>query len=326
MISQDITKELAIAQAGNHAQNPRVWLAFVLCGAALYLAVYGFAEQIVRGHGERSRLFMIATAPQPVYDFVILGASHAMPLGFEDVNEHLEGIAGGSVINLSIEGGGIIPARFMLEYFLAKHGAKTVVYVLDSFVFYSRQWNEERINDPNLMKRAPFDSALMGCLWRHTYTRGLIPGYLSGFFKINDADRFKRDISDNEANKFERVYRAKAMIDRPRLAYLYPQNRDEALVTRYLAEFQKLAESLHERGINFVVLRPPLPDRVNQNLHGEESFNAEITKILEPYGFQLHDFTHVANDDAYFFDTDHLNKSGVLTFIDSYLAPVLRKR
>jgi hypothetical protein len=325
MISQDITKELSIAQASDRAKNSRAWLAFVLCGAALYLGVYGFAEQIVRSHGERSRLFMIATARQPVYDFVILGASHAMPLGFEDVNEHLARAAGGSVINLSIEGGGIIPARFMLEYFLANHDAKKVVYVLDSFVFYSRQWNEERINDPNLVKRAPFDIALMACLWRHTYTRGLIPGYLSGFFKINDADRFKRDISDNEANKFERVYRAKAIIDRPRLAYLYPQNPDQLLITRYLAEFQKLAESLHQRGINFVVLRPPLPDRVSKNLHGEEIFNAEITKILEPYGFQLHDFAPVANDDAYFFDTDHLNKSGVLTFIDTYLAPLLRE-
>ena len=119
MISQDVTKELGTAEAAGLARNPRAWAAFVLIGVALYVGVYIAAERIVLARGEDSRLFMIATSARPDYDFAILGASHAMPLAYADMNERLEQATGASVINLAIEGGGLVPARFLLDYFLA---------------------------------------------------------------------------------------------------------------------------------------------------------------------------------------------------------------
>ncbi len=326
MISQDLNKELAIAAA---AEKPgvswaKLWTLFVVAGLGIYAAVYAHAEHLVMTHGEHNRWFMVATAPQKDYDIVILGASHAMPLGYDDMNEALEEATETSIINLSLEGGGVVPARFNLDYFLAEHATKNVLYVLDSFVFYSRQWNEERISDPKLTVRAPFDPALAATMWRYPTARDLLPGYLSGFYKINNADRYAADIAENEGKAFDKVYKANAMIDRQRLAYLFPKVIDQDLMNGYLAQFKEMAEMLHKRGIKLTVIRTPIPNRVSQKLTGEAEFNAKIEEILSPLGFALHDFSGVDNDEAFFYDTDHLNRAGVTNFMDNRLIELLK--
>jgi len=320
VISQNVTAELEIAA---RAPRPR-WRAFLLGAAVLYGALYAGAEALVHTYGEKSPLFRIASDTQD-HDIVILGASHALPLDFEDMNATLEAATGASIINLAVEGGGIVPSRFMLDAYLAKHQTKTVVYVLDSFVFYSRQWNEERINDSKLLKRAPFDGTILAQLARTPAARDLIPGYVTGFYKINDADRFKRDVSDNDGAPFARTYRANNLIDRQRLAYLYPKQVDEALSAHYLEEFRDMAKDIRDRGLSLVVVRTPLPARVLTRITGEAAFNTKIASILGEYGFAMHDFSGVTNDDANYYDTDHLNRTGVTAFTNEHLIPLLRR-
>lgn len=326
MISQDINKELAIAAA---AEKPgvswaKLWGIFLAGGLVIYALAYAYAENMVMEYGEHSRWFMIATAPKKDYDIVILGASHAMPFAYDDVNDALEEATDTSIINLSIEGGGIVPARFNLDYFLANHTTKNVVYVLDSFIVNSRQWNEDRINDPKLTRRAPFDPALVSTMWKYPAARDLIPGYVSGFYKINNAERFEPDVGEHEGKAFDKVYRRNAAIDRQRLAYLFPKDVDQNLVDGYLGQFKALAEMLHERGIKLTVIRTPLPEKVSQKMKGEAEFNASIQDILAPYGFEMHDFSGVDNDEDFYYDSDHLNRAGVANFMDNHLVDVLK--
>ena len=69
-------------------------------------------------------------------------------------------IAGGKVMNLSVVGGGVTVNRLLLEDILTRHEANTILYVVDSFDFYSREWNEDRLQDSRLFLRAPLDPAL----------------------------------------------------------------------------------------------------------------------------------------------------------------------
>jgi len=327
MISQDLNKELTIAEAAQASDSmswKKAWAIFVAVGVVLYVVAYVYAERLVMTYGQHSRWFMTATAPKTDYDIVILGASHAMPFAYDDMNQRLEEATGASIINLSIEGGGIVPARFNLDYFLANHTTKNVVYVLDSFVFYSRQWNEERINDPKLTKRAPFDPALVSTMWKYPAARDLIPGYVSGFYKINNADRYAPDVAENEGKAFDKVYKPNNAIDRQRLKYLFPAEVDQDLMNGYLASFKDMAETLHKRGIKLTVIRTPLPTRVSQKLTGEAEFNAKIEEILQPYGFAMHDFSGVDNEEGLYYDTDHLNRAGVTNFMDRTLVALLK--
>ncbi len=107
------------------------WLVFLAIALLLYGALYAGSESLVHRYGHKSRFFMIATAPQQTYDFAILGASHAMPVGFEDYNQRLERAVGGTIINLSVEGAGVLPNRLMIDYFYSHHTARTVVFFLD---------------------------------------------------------------------------------------------------------------------------------------------------------------------------------------------------
>jgi hypothetical protein len=55
-------------------------------------------------------------------------------------------------------------------------------------------------------------------------------------------------------------------------------------------------------------------------------FEAALQGVLERHGVQLHDFSHVGNDDSLFQDTDHLNRAGVLEFFNAALAPLLTRK
>ncbi len=323
MISQDVAEEYAIAEEAQRKGIGKLWIPVLLAGIVIYALIYAYAESLVLETSKRNRLFMIHSAENRTYDFVVLGASHAMPFNFEDMNQRLEGLTDSSIINLSIEGAGPVPARFLTDYFLANHSTKNVLYIIDSFAYYSDQWNEVRIDDPELLARAPFDWDLLLTLWNYPSTRGLIPGYLTGFFKINNHDRFEPDVSDSELSKFTRTYRTNARVDERRMAFLYPENLEESVVDKYVGELDKLASTLADNGVNLVAIKTPLPERVLTKLESEEAFDTKVEAVLSKYNFALHDFTTVANDDAFFYDTDHLNKDGVINFMDAHLVSLL---
>jgi hypothetical protein len=299
------------------------WGIFVLIGIALYFALYAWSEHLIQVYGEKNRFFMVSTAPAALYDDVILGASHAMPFGFADMNERLEQASGARILNLSVEGAGILPNRLLLDYFFARHGTRTVVFFVDSFAFYSTQWNEERINDAKLFVRAPFDIDLVRALWRYPWARPILPSYASGFLKINNGNRFAPDISDGEA-KFTRTYRPIAQIDRQRLAYLYPATTDPTQFRHYRAAFADLIGFARQNGADFIVVKPPTPARYRDKLPDEAEFDATMRSLLDLSGVPLYDLSTTITDDRYFYDTDHLNRDGVIACIDR-LAEILRQ-
>jgi hypothetical protein len=199
------------------------------------------------------------------------------------------------------------------------------VYVADSFAFYSPQWNEQRARDSALYARAPFDPALVRVLLRHGATRLVALDYLSGFSKINNPDRFAPDVHADEGNRFTRTYRPVRQIDQQRMEYLYPRQVDPALVARYFDEFGALLGLARSRGLRVTVVRPPLPERVLALLPGEAAFDARLREVVARHGGEIHDFSRVANADQYFYDTDHLNREGVLNFFTHHLAPLLKR-
>ncbi len=323
MENEDVT-----AGAGGTGEA-RAWLCaaawFVLIGLVLYAGLYVASESLVARHAQRNRFFMVNTAPSTDYDYVILGASHAATFDYRDMNARLEAMTGASILNLSIQGGGITVNRFVLDYFLAEHRTDAVVYVLDSFAFYSRQWNEARLQDTALYRRASFDPALAWRLLRRAATFWVAVDYLSGFSKINNPSRFAPDLFDEEASRFDRTYRPVPQIDRQRIAYLYPPGVDETRLSDnpYLAELDALIRDLQARGIRVMVIRPPIPARIRDMIPNEAQFDATLEMLVARHGVAYHDFASVSNDEALFFDSDHLNQDGVERFFENHLREVL---
>jgi hypothetical protein len=301
-------------------------LLFTAIGLLLYLALYVVADQLVYQHTLRNRFYAIKTAPHAHYDSVILGASRAAVFDYEDMNARLEQLTGSKILNLSVVGGGLTINRLLLEYFLVGHTTSQVVYFVDSFVFYSRQWNEDRLNDVQLINRAPFDPALARLLLGNSATRSIGLDYILGFSKINNPDRFKLDISEDEATKFNTAYRPVRQIDLQRIRYLYPEQVDRAVFQHYLAEFEAFVQYLKERNIRLIVIKSPIPERVYRMLPNEQEFDAALGALLERYGVEFHDLSLAVNDERLYYNTDHLNRMGVLYFYDHFLGKILSGR
>jgi len=106
-------------------------LLFVAIGLALYAGVYGAAERLMLQTGRSNPFFKIATAPDRTLDWVILGASHAMPLDFADFNAQMQRQTQRQIINLAAPGAGPLYNRFVLEHFLRAHQTRNLLYVVD---------------------------------------------------------------------------------------------------------------------------------------------------------------------------------------------------
>lgn len=299
-------------------------LIFTLIGLLFYGAVYAASERLVVRYGQTNKFYLVNQAPPTTYDYVILGASHAAALGYQDMTERLEAQTGARILNLAIVGGGVAVNQLVFDYFLTRHQTRGLVYVVDSFAFYARTWNEERLQDTRLFLRAPFDWSLARLLLARPGTRSMALDYLSGFSKINNDDRFAPDVTPEESTRFTRTYRPVKQIDDQRIGYLYPAQIDESVFARYLQEFERLLADAQRRGIRVLVVKPPIPERVISRIPGEEQFDQRLRTLLQRLEIPLHDFTHLENGDSHFFDTDHLNRDGVLSFFDSGLAPVLK--
>ena len=198
-----------------------------------------------------------------------------------------------------------------------------MVYIVDSFVFYSRDWNEDRLRDTRLFTRASFDRHLAGLLLRGPVSRSVALDYVTGFSKINSLERFTQESGEDEAKRFARTYRPVAQIDRQRIDYLYPKRIDQAVYRHYLAEFDDLARSVRSRGMQLTVVKPPIPERVSRMVPAEREFDATFQALLAHHGIQILDFSRVSNDPKFFYDTDHLNRTGVLEFYQNHFAEAL---
>ena len=327
------TTELPVASPGspiavegessNMQRFLRSSLRFVLVGMLIYLALYIASEQLVYNYAKRNRFFDVKTAPLAEYDYVILGASHAAALDYEDMTPRLEQMTNSKIINLSELGAGVMFNRTLLDYFLVSHRTQAVVYVVDSFAFYSQTWNEDRFNDTGLFVRAPFDPALVQVLLQQPASRSALLDYVLGFSKINNPNRFAPDINDDERTRFNTTYRPVKQIDQQRLDYLYPKQIDQATFQRYLGQFEDMVISLQARNIRVIAIKPPVPTRFYQVIPGEAEFDQALQAVLGERNVEFHDFSLVGNDEKFYFNTDHLNRTGVLNFFENSLKGVL---
>jgi hypothetical protein len=305
----------------------RLALAFIAIGLALYAALYGGAEALLWQHGRSNPLFKIAQLREPSVDWVVLGASHAMPLDFDDVNATLiERPSGQRVVQLAGPGTGPLYNRFVLEAFLHEHRARHLLYVVDAFAFYSRSWNEERFADAKLLRRTPWRAATAATLARYVREEGVDPkawlDYASGFSKINNRERCQTDVWEGEA-QFERAARFSASAAKKRIAYLYPDGTADAALQRHLAAFDRLLALARAHGLTVTIVAMPLPRGFRDLLPDESAFRTALAAVAARHQAPIADFSTTIDDAALYFDTDHLNRSGLARFIEASLLPLM---
>jgi hypothetical protein len=301
-------------------------LLFVAIGLLLYAGVFVATERLLIRNGHSNPFFKIATAEVHDYDWVILGASHAMPFDFADFNALMQRETGLRIINLAAQGTGPLYNRFVFEHFLRANRTRNLLYVIDSFALTARAWNEDRFSDAKLIRGTPFAPALARHLGDYVRRQGVDPrallDYLSGFSKINNRDRFRRDAWEGEA-QFDRVYRSSATAVAQRIAYLYPGPTTPDVRARYLKQFADLIAIAREHGIRVIAVKLPVPALFRKQLPNEAAFDAAAADILMEQAAPLQDFSSALDNANFYFDTDHLNRAGATEAFQHLLKPLL---
>lgn len=298
-------------------------LLFVVIGLLLYLALLAYAETRVRETGERNPFFQIALNAEKGTDVVVLGASHAMPLGFDGIKPLIEQNSGRKLMVLAIEGGGVVPNAVILRALLNKSTPRTVIYVLDTFAFLSPQWNEERLKDSELFARAPLDRAIVDALMEEPSAWRTALSYLSGFDKINRLSNPGVDGSEAELTKFDRTYGPNDRIDDQRVAYLFSDSTSE-LIEGYVGRLAQMAKAAREAGSEFILLQMPVPPRYTSRLpDSHQQVLERVLAMAEAEGVCVIDHTEALPGDENYYDTDHLNRTGAERYAAGLLAEAL---
>lgn len=301
-----------------------IW--FVGIGLLIHALFFAGSEWLVHRNGRMNPIYKIDVAGGD-FDWVVLGASHAMPLDFDGFNGEMERRTGRRILNLAGPGTGPLYNRFVLEYFLGRHATRNVLYVADGFAFRSPMWNEERFSDAGLLARTPFNPDLAALLARYVAREGVDPrallDYVTGFSKINNRNRFRHDLWEGEAS-FDRTFRPSPSAEKKRAEYLYPPvDGEQAGFERYFAALAGLIGAAERSGAKVTIVKMPIPPRFKALLPGESAFDAALASLAERQGVALIDWSDVMPDPDFYADTDHLNRKGVTEFFDLHLKPVL---
>jgi hypothetical protein len=302
---------------------------FAGIGLLIYALLFAGSEWLIHRNGRMNPIFKIDTAAGD-FDWVILGASHAMPLDFDGFNAEMERRTGRRILNLAGPGTGPLYNRFVLQHFLGARHTRNVLYVADGFAFRAPMWNEERFSDSGLIARTPFHFSLAVRLGSYVLRDGVdiraLADYLTGFSKLNNRNRFTRDLWEGEAS-FDRIFRPSPSAEKKRADYLYPPVADEeASRERYLAAFAELVEVAETSGVKVTVIKMPLPPRFTSLLQGEAAFDAALASLLERYELSVLDYSGTVADTRFYADTDHLNRAGAVEFFETTLKDVLMRK
>jgi hypothetical protein len=300
---------------------------FLAIGLSLYAALFYAADRLVYRTGKSNPFYKIAVADQSSFDWVILGASHAMPLDFADFNNVMEKETGQRILNLASQGTGPLYNRFVFEQFLAKHRTRNLLYIVDSFAFYLPTWNEERFSDAKLLGRTPFDLTIARRLSSYSLHKGVdvltLLDYLTGFSKINNRERFERDIWEGE-KQFDRVFRPSPTMVKSRIGYLFPMPLTSTGLDHYLGVFDGLVALAQQQGIRVVAIKMPLPPDFYGQIPNQAEFDAAIDSLLAKRQVVYLDFSSALPEPRFYFDTDHLNRAGVTELFEKHFKAILQ--
>ena len=299
---------------------------FLVLALLLYGALFLWSDRILLAHGDRNPFFRIGQSPART-GWIVLGASHALPLGFEGVPDMVRDATGEDTLTLAVAGGGPAVMRLVAERYFADREADGVLIVLDAFAFADARWNEDRIDDGDLLPKIPADRRTLA-VFKDSMTRGLPAGtflaYATGFARINDRTRFRIDRWD-AASRFDSTARPSDAAETERIAYLYPGSPSQEAMDKGLADVEALVGLARSRGTKVVLVYPPLPERFRKRLPELPALGARLEATVRRLNVPLHDHRGLLPESKYYFDTDHLNRSGIDLWLERGLGDILRR-
>jgi hypothetical protein len=111
--------------------------------------------------------------------------------------------------------------------------------------------------------------------------------------------------------QFDRVFRPSSVADKKRIAYLFSDGAQKAMLDRYRDVLSSPIDLAGERGSRVILVKMPVPERFFGLMPDEAAFDAAINDLASAHGVAFHDFSGSLDDPQHYSDTDHLNRDGL---------------
>lgn len=315
-----------IAQRPVRPLPRRFAAAFVGLFLALYAGAAGIAEVTVARAGQDTAMQKLLALRGQDIDWVVLGASHALPLAFGDVPGRLERDTGQTMAVLAETGAGPLYNTLVFRQALRDVSPERLLYVVDSFAFTGPRWNEDRLSDRKLLRQTPLRASTASIMAEIALGHGAglrgLADYLTAFSKLNPPDRFPQAGWRGEQDFDTQVKLSRHAVS-GRIAYLYPEADASGQRNAYLDILIAMFEAARARGIDVAVVKLPMPEPFLAALPGEDAFDAALRARLAPLDIPYHDLGGVLPETRFYFDTDHLNQAGVDALYSVALGKIL---
>lgn len=263
---------------------------------------------------------LLAEPHNETYDLLLLGTSHPRIFARNGNHERVEHILSRHIANISKGGGhgGVFPELLFLSRFYENgNHARTALYFIDPWVFYSREWNEGNY----FLGEEPFDLRLFAKAIKAGADRSTVIDYVQSklgrrWILLTPATR--------ELN-VDRVPSVAAMATacQKEIQNSYMNGLDHESFVRYtnmLEETVTLAEQQHTR-VTFL-----FPTSLCENVPGKNQVMRFLEELKQRHHIEIHDFSKAMDEPQYFYDYNHLNSAGVEFFTEKYLLPIFGER
>lgn len=304
----------------------RLIAGFVALFLTLYAGAAGVAEVTVGRAGQDTALQKLLALRGQSIDWLVLGASHALPLAYGDVPGRLRQDTGQSMAVLAEVGAGPVYNRLVFAQALRDTTPRHLLYVVDSFAFAAPRWNEDRIGDRKLLRQTPLRvstaTILARAVLRGDARAGALADYLTAFSKLNPPDRFARSGWRGAAD-FDREARLSRHAVASRIDYLYPEGAERSPRRTYLDTLEHILRTARSAGLRVTVMKLPLPEAFRAALPAEAAFDTALRARLGPLDIPYHDLGAELPEARYYFDTDHLNRAGIEALYTRHLRGLL---
>lgn len=293
--------------------------AFLILNGSLALLLLYVHESTLPTEAWKTDSVLLTMPQDAQVNVAVLGTSRAYVFSrFKEHHEAMEGGLGRTVFNMALpQGGGVRPARFLLETFWEQgNRADRVVYFLDPFTLYSVGANENH----KFVYFEPLRLRFLAKLLRNGYNYRRTITYIRSKLSRAWLTQQPEPLIHHTWKLEEEKYTAENI--RIRLASLYPDGLPEDVFATYTAELERIVAlcEAHETPLTVV-----LPPTVLGHEPGHDATMAWLNNLAEHHNFPVYDWVNAMPDHELYYNLDHMNLGGVSAFMTQWVRPTLDK-
>lgn len=285
---------------------------FILVNLGVYAALALWPMRFHYTDGDTDALLPVIQRNTP-YGFLMLGTSHGRIFSTAGNHARVESALGTTFLNLAKGNGegSIFEEELFLKWFYDRgNSTPTIIYLIDPWTFYSRQWNEG--ND--FLQDEPFNLAFLA----RAYQAGTDTQVLVNYIKSKVYPSWVLQMP-READALTGTVPTVDPVDvQKRISALYLDGTNPATFAVYAQEMRSLVALAEAHGTRVICI---VPATLLGRLPGQDVMLVFLRTLP---GVIVHDLSASILDQKYFYNLDHLNTEGILLFTQKFLKPLLQ--